>query len=167
MSPQEFMLMQYQIIGAKEVEVGPIKGYVSNTDMQVYWHLHLNYYGFAETGKYCFISQESIASALNLSTRTIMRSLEVLEDIGLIAKRTDKLGPKKSQNLYAVLHYTLAKFDGKKLKGDTPDVAFYDPLAFTYDNQEDAEYNDTLSVLYSGRTPAIDFAEIDEKDVPY
>ena len=167
MSPQDFMILQYKIIGAKHVTVGPISGKVSNIDMQVYWHLHTQYFGFMTQGKHCFISQETIAESLNLSTKTISRAIAVLEDLGLLARLTERIAPKKNRNTYAILHYTLALFDGKKIEGDTPDIAFDDPLAFPYDESDDISEESVLSLVYGHRAKIISWKDIDEKDVPY
>jgi len=167
MSPQDLMMLQYKIIGAKHVTVGPISGKVSNIDMQVYWHLHTQYFGFMTQGKHCFISQETIAEALNLSTRTIMRAMDVLEDLGLIARLTKRVSAKKTMNSYGILHYTLALFDGKKIEGETPDIAFDDPLATTYDSEEVLDEESVLMLVYGNRGKIISWKDIEEKDVPY
>lgn len=169
MFEQDFMVLQYKIVGAKKVKVGNIESSVSNTDMQVYWYLHNNYFGFVLKGQDCFISQETIGSALNLSVSTVKRSLRELEDIGLLAKRTDQVGAESRKNTYAVLHYTLALFDDKKIEGVTPTEAFYDPLSFEESPPvvEFKDEDDQILYLFGGRHKAIHWSEISEKDVPY
>lgn len=187
MNNKDFISIQYKIMGAKHVKVGPINSALTPTETSVYWYMHNQYYSFVEEGKDFFTSQETIADALNMSTRTIQRILADLDDIGLIAKRTDRVGKNKTINTYAVLHYTLAEWDGKKIEGETPKTAFYDPLMIvinTVDQEMDKEYAEFIScpeqqeylrhIAEIGQYPVsfvktkiLDWTEIDESIVPY
>jgi len=177
----EFQI-QGLIIKAKKVKVGPIEASMHLVNSLLYWHMHVNYFAFKSQGKKFFHSRDTLAESLNVSPATVKRSLAELEDIGLIAKKIERIGPKKTRNIYAVLHYTLALWDDAKIDGELPLGAMYDDnFEESTESLNDEEYIESLMHNNSSdKTKSKDdikllveskykefFNKIDEKDVPY
>ena len=178
----EFQI-QNIIIRAKKVKVGPIEANMHLVNAILYWHMHENYFAFKAQGKKFFHSRDTLAESLNVSPTTIKRGLAELEDIGLIAKKIERLTPKKTRNIYAVLHYTLALWDDVKIEGELPSGAMYDDN-FEESSEimdDDAYIQELMHNRSSDEAPqskrkqsaAVEskykefFDKIDEKDVPY
>ena len=178
----EFQI-QNIIIRAKKVKVGPIEANMHLVNAILYWHMHVNYFAFKAQGKKFFHSRDTLAESLNVSPTTIKRGLAELEDIGLIAKKIERLTPKKTRNIYAVLHYTLALWDDVKIEGELPSGAMYDDN-FEESSEimdDDAYIQELMHNRSSDEAPqskrkqsaAVEskykefFDKIDEKDVPY
>lgn len=159
-SNKSFLKLQYKILGAKQVKVGSIESELSTTDTAVYWYMHNQYFDFLEDGKNFFTSQEQIGEILNMSVSSVKRAISRLEDFGLLAKQTNKVGKIKTVNTYAMLHYTLALWDGKNLEGDTPECAYYDPLVLIM--QDTDESTDSYSELITSPEAQQELRQISE-----